>query len=155
LCGRADARTYALRLCSEAGSFDVVAVNDRVVRLRGIYEAINRGDLKVLADWFPRGFEWHPDAGEPEQEVRRSLEGALERITGFTSSFDTYRIEVEEVVVGDERIAVRVRHVGSIGGRELSEREAHVWVFAGDRPVALHEFRDWDRARSEAGVDGV
>jgi ketosteroid isomerase-like protein len=130
-----------------------VAENDRVVRLRGVYEAINRGDLEVLADWFPRGFEWHPDAGEPEQKVGRTLEGALERITGFTASFDSYRIEIEEVVVGDERIAVRVRHVGSIGGRELSEREGHVWVFARDRPVALHEFRDWDRARSEAGVD--
>jgi hypothetical protein len=94
-----------------------------------------------------------PMPGEPEQKVRRTLEGALERITGFTASFDSYRIEIEEVVVGDERIAVRVRHVGSIGGRELSEREAHVWVFARDRPVALHEFRDWDRARSEAGVD--
>jgi hypothetical protein len=50
-------RNTALRLSSEAGSFDVVAESDRVVRLRGVYEAINRDDLEVLADWFPRGFE--------------------------------------------------------------------------------------------------
>ena len=117
-------------------------MTDRAEQLRSLYEAINRGDFEALDELVAPGFEWHPNPGEPETAVRRGREQGLARVRDFVAAFGSFRTDVEEIRDLGERVAVAVRHRGTLAGSsdEVERREAHLWTFTGKRPVSLHEY---------------
>lgn len=126
-------------------------MDDAVAQVRSVYETINRGDYAQIAELVSPGFEWHPNAGEPDPAVRH-VGDALDRVRDFVAAFDDFRTEIEEVVELGSQVAVAVRHRGIPAGAmdEVERREVHLWTFADGRPVALHEYASLDVALAAA-----
>ena len=131
----------------------VRTVDDHVAQVRSVYEAINRGDHAMIAGLVAPGFEWHPNTGEPDSRVRRDRD-AMARVRDVVATFGEFRTEVEEVADLGPLVAVAVRHRGTPAGttHQVERREAHLWAFAGGRPVSLREYPTLDAAL-EAAAD--
>ncbi len=127
-------------------------MSHRTAQVRSVYEAINRGDLALIAELVEPGFEWHPNAGELDRAVRRDREQATARVRDFVAAFGDFRTDVEEIRDLGERVAVAVRHSGTPAGASdpVERREAHLWRFAGERAVSLHEYPTLDAALDAA-----
>ena len=77
------------------------------------------------------------------------VDGFREALTDWTSPFEAFRLEIEEVIVKDDKLVFLARQVGTTkhGGVELSTESASVWwvrdgkvvqvVFYLDRPMGL------------------
>jgi ketosteroid isomerase-like protein len=131
----------------------VRTVEDHVAQVRSVYEAINRDDQAMLAEIVAPGFEWHPNAGEPDSRVRRDRD-AMARLRDVVAMFGDFRTDVEEVANLGPLVAVAVRHRGTPAGatHQVERREAHLWTFAEGRAVSLREYPTLDAAL-EAAAD--
>ena len=123
-------------------------MSDRVAQVRGVYEAVSRGDLEALATTIGPSFEWHPNRGELDSQVRRDSDAVVERIRDFVASFDEFRTDVEEVRELSDQVAVAVRHSGMLAGthERVVRREAHLWTFSGARVISMREYPDLEAA---------
>ena len=131
----------------------VRAVDDHVAQVRSVYAAINRGDHAKIAGLVAPGFEWHPNAGEPDSSVRRDRD-AMDRVRDVVAMFGEFHTDVEEVADLGPLVAVAVRHRGTPAGttHQVERREAHLWAFAEGRAVSLREYPTLDAAL-EAAAD--
>lgn len=127
-------------------------MTDRVAQVRSVYEAINRGDYAVIGKLVEPEFEWYPNPGELDSTIRRDPEQAIARIRDFVGAFGDFRTDVEEVRDLGELVVAAVRHSGTPAGTsdQVERREAHLWTFAGERAVSLHEYPTLDAALDAA-----
>lgn len=74
---------------------------DKIRRARTGYEAAGRGDIKGLADGFADDIVWHSFGGEI-----RGKQKVLEFMTGSVPGGKSSRLEIQDVLAGDEHVAV-------------------------------------------------
>ena len=101
------------------------------------YEALNRGDLSVVAELLHPEIEWHEPGDSPEAGTHQGRDSFERFLRGWMDSFDGFRVVPEEVVErGDKVIAVvRQSGRGRTSGVEVNARLAHVWTVSEGRAV--------------------
>jgi len=106
-----------------------------VETLRGGYDALNRGDLSQVFGLMAPDIVWQSgtlegDAGRGRESFQRFLESWLD-------SFETFRVDPEEILQRDEHLVAIVRQTGRgrMSGAEIAIRIAHVWTIGDGQAV--------------------
>jgi ketosteroid isomerase-like protein len=110
--------------------------------VRGIIEALNRGDVDgMLARMHPQ-FEWRPLEASPVARVYRGREQVRRYVEDWLSTFANLRLDLEgPTEVADHVVAVVHGHArGRASGLELDTRFCQVWTVRGGRAVGIEEF---------------
>jgi ketosteroid isomerase-like protein len=71
----------------------------------------------------------------------------------WTSAFEGYRIEVEDMIDAGEKVVTLVSMTGTIGGNEISAPGAAVWTVVDGRVSRVEFHLDQSAAMRSAGVE--
>jgi ketosteroid isomerase-like protein len=95
-----------------------------------------------------------PTAGGARVE-RRGIEGFRESWIDWTEAFETYRIEIEDMIEAGDRVVTLVRQGGvtKTGGVEMETEAAAVWTVRDNRVSAVEFHLDRESALRSAGLD--
>lgn len=114
-----------------------MAQEERAADIVALVEAVNRRDLDGLSEMLHPQFEFHAAIGAVEQRVYAGADGMWAFIGDMDSTWEGYRIGLEEVHQAGER-AVAVMHISgtaSVSGIPLNQdlaqvitwREGKIW----------------------------
>jgi ketosteroid isomerase-like protein len=109
--------------------------------VRGIVEALNRGDLdEMLARMHP-DFEWRPLEASPVARVYRGREQVRRYVEDWLGTFESLRLELEDPAEVGDRVVVMVngRGRGRGSGLELDTRFCQIWTVRDGVAVAMEE----------------
>jgi ketosteroid isomerase-like protein len=128
---------------------------DRAETIRDLLGDWNRGDIEAVLEHATEDLEWHPlvvTSLEGEGEPYRGHDGFREFLEGWTTAWDTWNLEAEELrEYGDQILALtRVHAKGRGSGVELDQAMAHLFGFRGDRVCRGESFLDRDEAAAAA-----
>jgi uncharacterized protein len=126
--------------------------NVEIVR-RG-YEAFQRGDIQAVLSLMDSEIEARVDPSLPDWEPYYGHEGFMSFLQAWLEPWETYRIEVEELIDLGERVIVVARElVRRKDSRfELEQRSYHVWTLKDKKAVRLDSFFDRSEALEAAGL---
>jgi uncharacterized protein len=119
--------------------------------LRRSYEALNEGDVDRALEALDADAVWRESPelpGGDEFHGRDVLRGFL---SDFLSEWREFHQEIEDLVVGGDRVAVLI-HLTAVGrgsGIEADTRYAHVWTMRSGKGVMVEAYRDPEAALSE------
>jgi ketosteroid isomerase-like protein len=116
--------------------------------VRGIVEALNRGDLDAMLARMHPDFEWRPLESSPVARVYRGHEQVRHYVEDWLSTFESVRLDLEDTTeVGDRVVAVvRAHGRGRGSGLELHSDFCQVWTVQDGTAVAMQEFATRDEA---------
>jgi ketosteroid isomerase-like protein len=121
--------------------------------VRGIVEALNRGDLDAMLARMHPDFEWMPLESSPVARVYRGHEQVRHYVEDWLSTFESVRLELEDPErVGERVVAVvngRARGRGS--GLEIENRFCQVWTVRDGVAVAMEEHPTREHALAVLG----
>jgi ketosteroid isomerase-like protein len=128
---------------------------ENVEIIKAVMAAFNRGDWDAALSYAAPNFrldtsrdlnEWRGVYETPER-VRRALEG-------FYGMWESWRIEIEELVhVGEEIVVTRqAGHFRGRDGIEVTTRTNWVWTFDDDAVSEFTSYSQWDEALKAAGL---
>ena len=128
--------------------------------VRAAYDAFNAsvegGDLaEVLPRLFDPDIEWVQAPDAIEAGSRHGHAGVLAAIEAMRESFESARIDIEELVeVGPRVVAVVAFSTRSrLSGLELSVPAGVVWTFRDGRAVRMEAYTDPAQALAAARMD--
>ena len=92
--------------------------------------------------------EWHEPAPGPDAGTHAGRESFERFLQGWLDSFDVFRIELERVVVHDDRLIAVIRQTGRgrSSGVEVDARLAHIWTVEDGRAVRWEAVPNPDEA---------
>jgi ketosteroid isomerase-like protein len=124
-----------------------------VETLKAGYDALNRGDLSIVLELLDPDIEWHEPDFSPDAGTHRGRDSFERFLRGWLESFDSFRVEPEQVVErGDELVAVvRQTGTGRSSGLNVEARLAHVWTVADGQAVRWEAVPDIEAALSDGG----
>src|SRR4051794_7763954 len=101
---------------------------ENVEIVRAGYEEFNRTHQPAAEALHPE-VEWHTAADLPDSAAHRGTDGIARLFAEWTSSFDDFRGDIEEIIDGgDEIVVVVIRLRGRLRGssEEVELPETHV-----------------------------
>jgi ketosteroid isomerase-like protein len=122
----------------------VLADSERIERLRDAIEEVAAKDLVV---------EMVGD--ESFRRERPGVEGFLDSWRDWVEPFETFQVEVEDVVESGPHLVILVRQRGRPrgGDTEIESEGAAVWTFRGERLRRVEFHLDRSSAMRAAGLD--
>jgi ketosteroid isomerase-like protein len=117
--------------------------------VRALIDEWNRGDVEALIERATEDFAWHPVLVQSvEGRVFRGHDGFREFLSDWTSTWESWNLEAEEIRdFGDQVLVLtRVRAKGRGSGLELDQPLAHLFEFRGDLVCRAETFLDRDEA---------
>jgi ketosteroid isomerase-like protein len=117
--------------------------------VRALIDEWNRGDVEALIERATEDFAWHPVLVQSvEGGVFRGHDGFREFLSDWTSTWESWNLEAEEIRdFGDQVLVLtRVRAKGRGSGLELDQPLAHLFEFRGDLVCRAETFLDRDEA---------
>jgi ketosteroid isomerase-like protein len=119
--------------------------------LRGIIEALNRGDVEGMLARMHPDFEWTPLETSPVARVYRGHEQVRHYVEDWIGTFDNLRLDLEEPTEVGDRVLVVVRGHGRGrgSGLELNNRFCQLWSFRGGTAVGMEEYATREQALAE------
>jgi uncharacterized protein len=119
-------------------------------RRRG-YDALNGGDLSVVLALLDPDIEWHEPAPSPDAGTHRGRDSFERAVRSWLESFDSLRVEPEQVVERDDDLVAVVRQTGTgrASGLRVEARLAHVWTVANGRAVRWEAIPDAEAALAD------
>jgi ketosteroid isomerase-like protein len=124
--------------------------------VRGIYAAVDRGDLRTASSYIHPDIEFHTYVHAPEAGVYRGKEAVRKYNEDLWGQFESLRIEVQELIdAGDRVIVVTTQHAVPKGGEQ--EMEVHMVEVRTVRDrllVERHSYSTRDQALEAAGLSG-
>ena len=123
-------------------------LRENIELTRRTFEAFNRGDIgEVLARLAP-DVEVYADPELPNSGTFQGHDGALLWFERWLEAWETFTIEVEEVIpVGDDLVVCVVQHGRGRGsGLDVTMRAAYVVTIVGGKTTRVHLYPDKDRA---------
>jgi ketosteroid isomerase-like protein len=110
--------------------------------VRGIIDALNRGDVDGMLARMDPDFEWTPLEESPVARVYRGREQVRRYIEDWLSTIESTRLELEDPTeVGDRVVAaVRGHGRGRASGLEVDTRFCQVWTVRGGTAVRMEEY---------------
>ena len=123
-----------------------------IQKLRGGYDAFNRGDFDTVIALFHPDVEYIPVGGQPPIRGRDALRAWMQ-----PSAFERQVIEAREITVNGDRALIRI-HAAIRGAGSGIEMEVESWVvmtWDPGGPITRMEVffvYEEDRARAAAGL---
>jgi ketosteroid isomerase-like protein len=122
--------------------------------VRGIIDALNRGDVDGMLERMHPDFEWRPLESSPVAgNVYRGHEQVRRYVDDWLGTFDDLRIELHEPTeVGDHVVAVVHGHArGRASGLTLDNRFCQAWTVRDGLAARMEEFASRELALAELG----
>jgi len=121
--------------------------------VRGIIDLLNRGDVDGMLARMDPDFEWRPLEASPVARVYRGHEQVRHYIEDWLGTFDSVRIQLEDVTeVGDRVVAVVRGHGrGRASGVELHSPFCQLWTLRRGTAIAIEEYATREQALAELG----
>jgi ketosteroid isomerase-like protein len=116
--------------------------------VRGIIEALNRGDLDEMLERMHPDFEWRPLEASPVARVYRGHEQVRRYVEDWLGTFESLRLELEDPTQVADRVVAGVRGHGRgrASGVELESRFCQVWTLHHGMAVAMEEHATREQA---------
>jgi ketosteroid isomerase-like protein len=130
---------------------------ENVDRILAGYEAFSRGDFDAVAAGLSPDFELRPPPILPDPDVYRGPEGFRRFWRTWIDSFDDFRIEIEEVIDGGDKVVVMAAVCGrgkDSGVDVRSPTFPHVWTFEGDKITGMEALPNRAAAVEALGLEG-
>jgi ketosteroid isomerase-like protein len=110
--------------------------------VRGIMDALNRGDVDGMLARMHPDFEWRPLESSPVARLYRGREQVRRYVEDWLSTFDSLRLDLQDPTeVGDRVLAVvHGRGRGRASGVELDTRFCQVWTLRRGTAVRMEEY---------------
>jgi uncharacterized protein len=118
------------------GSVDVV---------RGVYEALGRGDVAAVMGAMADDVEWHEAEGMPYGGVYRGGQAVAENVFGpIIRDVPNFAVSPEEFIGSGDTVAVVVRYTGTgqATGKQLDLPVVHVWDVRDGKIARFRQFID-------------
>jgi uncharacterized protein len=121
---------------------DTAAMAPGVDVVRGIIDALNRGDVDGMLALMDPDFEWRPLEASPVARVYRGREQVRRYVEDWLGTFESLRLELEEPTeVGDHVVAVVRGHGrGRASGVQLDSPFCQVWTIRRGAAVSMEEY---------------
>jgi ketosteroid isomerase-like protein len=116
--------------------------------VRGIIEALNRGDLDEMLERMHPDFEWRPLEASPVARVYRGHEQVRRYVEDWLGTFESLGLELEDPTQVADRVVAVVRGHGRgrASGVELETRFCQVWTLRHGAAVAMEEHATREQA---------
>jgi ketosteroid isomerase-like protein len=116
--------------------------------VRGIIEALNRGDLDGMLARMDPDFEWRPLEASPVARAYRGREQVRRYVEDWLGTFESLRLELEDPTQVADRVVAVVRGHGRgrASGVELATRFCQVWTLRRGAVVAMQEYATQEQA---------
>jgi len=118
--------------------------------VRGIIDALNRGDVDGMLARMHPDFEWRPLEASPVERVYRGGEQVRRYVEDWLSTFEGLWLDLEDATeVADHVVAVVRGHArGRASGLQLDARFCQVWTVRNGTAIGMAEY-----ATREQGLD--
>jgi uncharacterized protein len=128
---------------------------ENVEIVRRAYEAWNSGDPEAAMALLDPQVEWTLPAHFPDAETWRGREQVVEGLRTVSTSWDSLRLEVKELIEAGDRVVALVHIHGraAVTGLDLAGMgvDAHLWTLRAGRVVAVRMYGGTDEALAEIG----
>ena len=116
--------------------------------VRGIVDALNRGDLDEMLRRMDPDFEWTPLEASPVARVYRGREQVRRYVEDWLGTFESLRLELEDPAQVGDRVVVEVRGHGRgrASGVKIETRFWQVWTLLQGAAVAMEEHATREQA---------
>jgi ketosteroid isomerase-like protein len=124
-----------------------------VAVVRGMWEAFIRKDESAALSAFDPDVEWD-GRNFPDGKLSRGLQAILEHVAAWRDTWETWEVELEEVIdAGEDRVVAFIQEHGrSRAGIDVNERHSELYVVRGGKIVYRKAFSDADEALVEVGL---
>jgi ketosteroid isomerase-like protein len=123
--------------------------------VRRAYDCFNRRDIDELLAIVDPEMEWHPLLGELGGGVYRGHEGLRMLVSEVYDTWESFRIEVEDVIDAGGLIFgfSRSRARGRASGVEADIRLVTVWEMRDGRALRARSYATLEEALAAAGLE--
>jgi len=109
--------------------------------IRAAYDAFSHGDIQGAMTAFAEDIFWHVPGRGP---LSRDYHGRAE-VLGFFGHFidlsgGTFRLRVDDVLAGGDRVVVLCTESAQRGGRNWSAAQVHLWVVKDGKATVFWEY---------------
>jgi len=120
---------------------------ENVELLRPAYAALSRGDVDAVLQVCDPGIECQLPEGGLNTGILRGHQAMRAFLEGYIESFESFRMEPEEIMDAGDRVLVflRVLGRGRGSGIDLEVRPAHLWTVRGGKGVRVEAFTEQSR----------
>ena len=120
--------------------------------VRGIIDALNRGDVDEMLEHMDPDFEWRPLEASPVASVYRGREQVRRYVEDWLGTFESLRLDLEELTEQGDQVLTIVRgHArGRASGVQLDSPFCQVWTVSDGVALAMEE-----HATREEGVEAL
>jgi ketosteroid isomerase-like protein len=119
-------------------------VRENIELTRRSFEAFNRGDIGEVLSRLTPDVEVYADPELPNSGTFHGHEGALLWFERWLEAWETFTVELEEIIpVGDNLVACVIQHGRGRGsGVEVNMRSAYVLTLRDGKTTRLHLYPD-------------
>jgi ketosteroid isomerase-like protein len=123
--------------------------------VRGIIDALNRGDVDGMLARMDPDFEWRPLETSPVARVYRGHEEVRRYVEDWLSTFDSLRLDLEDPTALADRVVAEVHGHGRgrASGVELENRFCQVWTLRSGTAVGMAEYATREQALRALGTE--
>jgi ketosteroid isomerase-like protein len=128
---------------------------ENVELVRSGAEALARGDLDVMREFLDPAFEFDVTRTDLNPRVYHGLEGLLELMGEWTSTWDDYEFEVAELIeAGEDRVVGILHERGRMKDSDswVEHVRGVVWTIRADKVLRYDEYPTQQEALEAAGL---
>lgn len=120
---------------------------DNATTIRGIYEAVSRGDVAAALAAMDERIEWN-EAEHYTYWPGGAFTGPQAVVTGvlarIAQDLQDFRIDVRRIVAAGDTVLVEARYRGSVKatGKAFDAQAAHVWDLRDGKAVRFQQYTD-------------
>ena len=128
-----------------------IAEHPNAVLIRKMYEAFAaRGYADAVSELFSNDVVWHPPGSGPLNGDHEGREAVLAAMRWFEERSDgSIRLEVHDVVGGDDHAVALLRATGARQGRRYDSREVDIFHMRDGRVTEFWSFAEDQRLTDE------
>ncbi len=113
--------------------------------VRGIYEALGRGDMAGVLGAMADDIKWYEAEGMPYGGVYQGGEAVAQNVFGpVMQDIPNFAVTAEQFIASGDTVAVVARYTGTgkDTGKELDLPVVHVWDVRDGKVVQFRQFAD-------------
>jgi uncharacterized protein len=120
---------------------------DNATTIRGIYEALSRGDVAAVLAAMDERIEWN-EAEHYTYWPGGAFTGPPAVVTGvfarIAQDLQDFRIDVRRIVAAGDTVLVEARYRGSVKatGKAFDAQAAHVWDLRDGKVIRFQQYTD-------------
>lgn len=136
-----------------------MASSQDVAAVRHFYDEVSRGNFWVGKEVFDPDIQWRwasPLSGITGDRTYRGLLEVEAATKDWLEPWESFRIELEDLIDGGADVVALTRHIGRPRGAtaEVTALNAEVWTMRDGKAIAFCGYVDRAEARQAAGLQG-